>query len=107
MAKGITKVEISYIANNSGVLTPEEIAEDLGRSLAFVKKHMETIKPIERPAPVQETKPSRGVLDMMTSKDQKGVVIMSKSASELGDVAKKVSGKSNRFQNDITKVYKD
>jgi hypothetical protein len=105
MAKGITKVEISYIANNSDILSPEQIAEDLGRSLAFVKKHMETIKPVERPAPIQEAKPKRGVLDMM--KTGNGGVVMSKAASEISDAAKKVSGKPSRFQNDITKVYED
>ena len=76
-----SKIELFYIKNNSSSMSVEEIASDLGRSAAFVKKYL----------PSTEVAPDGGpvVGDLMARKDDKGVVIMTENASMRADELKK------------------
>jgi hypothetical protein len=110
----MTVVESTYISAHMNFKTPEEIAGDLDRTVAFVKKSMESLTPHvhevvrEVPAPPVEPpkKKSRGTLDMMTSEQNRGSVIMTQAASERSDAAKKSTG-SSRLKDTMSKVYKD
>jgi len=84
----LTKVEKFYIDNNPGK-SPEELAEDLGRSVTAVSKHSKT-----RSKHVTSTKKEGesfvGALMGRETAEQKrsGVTIMTPAASELSDAVK-------------------
>ena len=84
----LSKIEKFYIDKNPGK-SPEELAEDLGRSVTAVSKHCQT-----RSEHVTSTKKEgeHSVGDLMgnetAEQKRRGVTIMTPAASELSDAVK-------------------
>jgi hypothetical protein len=118
MKKGkLSKIELSYIKNNSN-LPVEQLAKDLGRSEALIKRVVATVEvaapempPVEEPpAPTPPPKRSR-IMDNIIVKDEstkksKGVAVMTNAASTMADDTRS-KRMSRRVSGATTKIYKD
>ena len=93
----VSKVELFYIENNSSSMSAEEIASDLGRSVALVKKHIKN-------EASSDGGPTVGSL--MARKDNKGVVIMTENASTRSDEIKQPNPVTNR-KDIVTEIKKN
>ena len=77
----ITKVEQFYLDNNSG-LDPSDLAKDLNRSVAFVKKHTKKAD-TGHVDTIQEEKAN--ISELFGHKEGRGVTVMTPAASEVAD----------------------
>jgi len=76
----ITKVEKFYIENNSS-LDAADLAKDLNRSVAFVKKHVKKTDT----GHVDTTQEQKTASELFGHKEDRGVTIMTPAASEVAD----------------------
>lgn len=91
MAKKITAVEVHYIESFVDSKSPEEIARDIGTTVANIMPHIEAV--IESRKKVKpETATQKAFKQNKqpgSAAEKYGVTIMSPTASELGDKADK------------------
>ena len=76
----ITKVEKFYIDNNPE-LDAGDLAKDLNRSAAFVKKHAKKVDT----GHVDTTQEKKEMNELFGHKEDRGVTIMTPAASEVAD----------------------
>ena len=99
MKKGpLSNKEKQFIDNNQSV-SPEEIADKLGRSVKVVSKYIE-INTTEETTPAHE---------LFARKPERGVTIMTEAASVAGDESKdsRVPSTSKKYQGVIHKIKDD
>tara|TARA_R110002020_G_scaffold271671_5_gene486868 strand:- start:995 stop:1321 length:327 start_codon:yes stop_codon:yes gene_type:complete len=93
----ITKVEKFYIENNPD-LDASDLAKDLNRSVAFVKKHVKKVDT----GHVDTTQEERTANELFGHKEDRGVTIMTPAASEVADETRQGRiNQSKRHQNAI------
>lgn len=90
----LSKVEIFYIEHNYKTLTPQQLAEDLGRKVQTVNTY------IKNNISIKTTKIRAG--DHFAK--SKGAVVMTETASMLGDNKKSVTRKPKDC---VTKIRHD
>ena len=96
----LNKAEKFYIENNPD-MGNEDIANDLNRSVQTVAKHREKFT---------DDKPNvRNVGDFMAKKEDRGVTIMTETASSVADDNKKakVNASPKRYAGAIHKIKED
>ena len=93
----LSKAEIFYIEQKAEELSPEQIAEALGRTVKIVKSKL--------PEPPKKTPPG-SASTLMGRNEDKGVVVMTEGASAVADEAKKSRPTYNR-QDVVTKIKRD
>tara|TARA_R110002110_G_scaffold364406_1_gene574225 strand:+ start:712 stop:1038 length:327 start_codon:yes stop_codon:yes gene_type:complete len=93
----ITKIEQFYLDNNSD-LDASNLAKDLNRSVAFVKKHTKKIDT----GHVDTVQEKQAMSELFGHKEGRGVTIMTPAASEVADETRQGRiNKSARHQNAI------
>ena len=93
----ITKVEQFYLDNNSNLDT-SDLAKDLNRSVAFIKKHVKTVDT----GHVDTAQEKQEMSELFGHKEGRGVTIMTPAASEIADETRQGRIKqSARHQNAI------
>ncbi len=95
----LNKAEKFYIENNPD-MDNENIANDLNRSVQIVAKHREK----------SDDKPNvRNVGDLMAKKEDRGVTIMTETASSVADDNKKIKTNTSpkRYAGAIHKIKED
>jgi|TARA_R110000765_G_scaffold123672_1_gene220680 hypothetical protein len=97
----ITKVEKFYIENNSND-SLEDVAKDLNRSVAFVKKH--TVADTNKEDAAQDEGSDIG--DLMGHKEGRGVTIMTSAASEVADATRPSRVKINQRHKNAIHIIK-
>ena len=96
----LSKIEKFYIENNieSDI---ETISKDLGRTSSIILKHIEENCPKNDPRIIN-------VGDLMAKKKERGVTIMTESASAASDSTKQFQKKSSpSWQQSIHKIKED
>ena len=94
----LSKAEIFYIEQKAEELSPEQIAEDLGRTVKIVKSKL--------PEPPPKKTPHGSASTLMGRNEDKGVVVMTEGASAVADEVKKSSTTYTR-QDVVTKIKRD
>jgi predicted transcriptional regulator len=97
----LNKVEKFYIENNTDK-NAAEIAQDLNRTEASVKKHIKSSKDTGHVSEV--TPESNDVGNLMGHKEGRGVTVMTPAASELADDTRGSRVSSDRHNNAIHKI---
>ena len=103
----LTKIEKFYIENNKGK-THENIAKDLDRTLASVKKYADSINGTEHVTNTRADEELSSVSDLMGRKEKRGVTIMTQAASELSDETRpNRKQKSTKYKDSIFVIRKE
>ena len=97
----LNKVEKFYIENSTDK-DVAEIAKDLNRTEASVKKHVTSSKDTEHVS--EATSKSDDIGDLMGHKEGRGVTVMTPAASELSDETRSSRISSKRHGNSIHKI---
>ncbi len=100
MKKGpLSKKEKQFIDDNES-MKPEEIAQELGRSVKVVSSYMKTKSPEDKEASTH---------NLFARKPERGVTVMTEAASIAGDESKKTQTTSSppRYDKAIHKIKED
>lgn len=89
--RNINIAEIEYITKYQEVKTIKEIADDLGRSYEFVRRHIKKVPKLDKKDHVRKLEDSGTVVN--TEKGTK-VAVMTKLGSEKGDISRKKARKT-------------
>jgi hypothetical protein len=103
MKKGpLSNEEKSYIEENSKV-GAKDLAESMDRSLKLVKAHLGKISKKEQTKPKEESK----TMQLLARNADRGVVVMTESASSHFDKNRKKSEPPKRYRGIIHKIKED
>ena len=111
----LNKVEKYFIEGNTD-LPVEDLAAELDRSEAMIKKHLSTVTTVEEPQPAQSPPPKREKQSQFfkqmgrhrrNGKGKPVATVMTKAASELADAQRKKRKLNKKLESAIHKPYVD
>lgn len=109
----LTKVEIFYIQSNPDKLSAEELSKSLKKPASLIQKHMvEKVNEVIQPEPPKKERPKTHYQEVMgTKKDRRNgkkiAVVMTPTASEVGDTAARMNRKNVKDPPHIFKPYNE